>query len=164
MNNSITTATFPDMLKMAEVIPIHKKNDVMDKHNYRPVSVLPTISKIFEKVMTDQLNTYFEPLSSPYMLGFRKNHSCEHVLLHFIESAKLKLDKQEYTGAVLTDLSKALDCLPPKLLISKFHAFGVDDESCELLSNYFMNRMQRVKIGNVRSEWKIVGKGAAKGS
>ena len=85
VNNCIQSSCFPDMLKQAEVTPIYKKNDVMDKCNYRPISVLPTISKILENVLVTQLNEYFEPIFSPRMSGFRKKHSCEDVLIDFIE-------------------------------------------------------------------------------
>ena len=158
------TSCFPDMLKQAEVTPIYKKNYVMDKRNYRPVSILPTVSKIFEKVMLEQLNVHFDPILSPYMSGFRKGYSCENVLLHFVESAKSALDDKKHAGAVMMDLSRAFDCLPPKLLISKFHAFGVAEGSCRLLSSYFTNRSQRVKIGNSRSLWEnVVKKGLHRG-
>ena len=96
------------------------------------------------------------------MSGFRKNFSCEHVLTNFIESAKRALDDQTYVGSVMTDLSRAFDCLPPRLLLCKFHAYGVAEGSCILLSSYFVNRTQRVKIGNYRSQ--IIYKGAAQGS
>ena len=98
------------------------------------------------------------------MSGFRMNFSCEHVLTNFIESAKRALDDQTYVGSVMTDLSRAFDCLPPKLLLSKFHAYGVAEGSCRLLSSYFVNRTQRVKIGNYRSQWETIYKGAAQGS
>ena len=164
VNNCIQSSCFPDMLKQAEVTPIYKKNDVMDKCNYRPISILPTISKILENVLVTQLNDYFEPIFSPRMSGFRKKHSCEDVLIDFIESAKSALDEQKHVGAVMTDLSRAFDCLPPKLLITKFHAFGVTERSCELLCSYFRDRYQRVKLGNSRSQWEPVLKGAAQGS
>ena len=95
VNMAFRTSCFPDMLKQAEVTPIYKKNDVMDKRNYRPVSILPTVSKIFEKVMLEQLNVHFDPILSPYMSGFRKGYSCENVLLHFVESAKSALDDKK---------------------------------------------------------------------
>ena len=79
------TSCFPDMLKQAEVTPIYKKNYVMDKRNYRPVSILPTVSKISEKVMLEQLNVHFDPIRSPYTSGFRKGYSCENVLLHLAQ-------------------------------------------------------------------------------
>jgi hypothetical protein len=165
INCSITTSCFPDMLKQAEVTPIFKNNkDVMDKRSYRPVSILNVISKVFEKVLIDQLSSYFEPIFSPHMSGFRKKYSCENVLLHFIENVKSGLDDKKHVGAVMTDLSRAFDCLPPKLLISKFRAYGVTEGSCQLMSSYFHNRSQRVKIGNCRSEWESISKGAAQGS
>ena len=81
------------------------------------------------------------------MSGFRKNFSCKHVLTIFIESVTCALDDQTYVGNVMTDLSRAFDCLPHKLLLSKFHVYGVYG-SCILLSSYFVNTTQRVKIGN----------------
>ena len=105
----------------------------MDKCNYRPISILPTISKILENVLVTQLNDYVEPILSPRMFGFMKKYLCEDVLIDFIESAKSALDDQKHVGTVMTDLSRAFDCLPPKLMITKFHAFGVTERSCELL-------------------------------
>ncbi len=86
---------------------------VMLKENYRPVSVLPALSKIFEGVLVDQLSEYFKQHLSPYVSGFRKGHDCQSVLIRFNESVKRHLiDNGEAAGALLTDLSKAFDCLP----------------------------------------------------
>ena len=164
VNRSITEHVFPAGLKYANVTPIFKKDDNLDKKNYRPVSVLPCMSKVFEKVMISQLMSYFEDIFSPCISGFRRGHSCETVLLRFIDDIKTGLDSGKMTGALLMDLSKAFDCLPHKLLISKFHAYGVDPESCELLASYFRDRFQRVKIGNTVGSWECIDKGAPQGS
>ncbi len=165
INQSIRTSTFPNELKAAEVTPIFKKNDRLDKGNYRPVSILPCISKIFESVYVDQLSFYFESLFAPALSGFRKSHNCQHVLIDFIEKCKNSLDNNKVYGALLTDLSRAFDCLPPKLLISKLNAYGIDSKSCMMIANYFLGRKQRVKLAHIRSDWMdIVFKGALQGS
>ena len=87
------------------------------------------------------------------MSGFRKAHGCQDVLLHFTNNAKLSLDDRNVTLALLTDLSKAFDCLSYKLLIAKLHAYGVDKNSCLIILNYFTNRKQKVKLGDIKSDW-----------
>ena len=100
INMSINTSTFPNDLKAAEVSPIYKKNNRLDKCNYRPVSILPCISKIFESVYVDQLSLYFESLFAPTLSGFRKAHNCQHVLIDFIEKCKSSLDNNKVYGAI----------------------------------------------------------------
>ena len=86
------------------------------------------------------------------MSGFRKAHGCQDVLLNFSNNAKLSLDGRKSTLALLTDLSKAFDCLPYKLLISKLHAYGVDRNECLIILSNFTNRKQRVKLGDSMSD------------
>ena len=164
INNSITSCIFPDSLKCAEVIPIFKKDDIMNKNNYRPVTVLPCISKVYEGVLVEQLNTYFNDIFSPYLSGFRKHHSCQNVLLRYVERCKQFLDSNKFYGSFLTDLSKAFNCLPHRLLIAKLKAYGVYSDSCMLMASYFQGRRQRVKIGNYKSEWMELDKGCPQGS
>ena len=136
----------------------------MEKSNYRPVSILSCLSKIFEKILITQLSEYFDDIFSPHMSGFRKAHGCQDVLLYFTNNAKLSLDDRSVTLALLTDLSKAFDCLHYKLLIAKLHAYGVDKNSCLIILNYFTNRKQRVKLGDIKSDWEPIFKGAPQGS
>jgi hypothetical protein len=164
INKCIDMSIFPDDLKRAEVSPIFKKGDAYCKEQYRPVSVLPSISKLLEGLMCDQLQCHFEPLFSDNLSGFRKGHSCEHVLIKFVDQCKFSLDNNEFCISVLTDLSKAFDCLPHPLLLAKLHAYGLDYASCEFMASYFTNRQQRVKIGSQRSEWTPITQGAAQGS
>jgi hypothetical protein len=164
INKSIRTSTFPSELKAAEVTPIFKKTDMLDKANYRPISILPCFSKNVESIYVEQLSCYFESLFAPALSGFGKAHNCQHVLIDFIEKCKNSLDNNNVYGALLTDLSRAFDCLPPKLLISKLNAYGVDAKSCMMLANYFLGRKQRVKLAHTRSDWKGIVKGAPQGS
>ena len=98
-------------MKNADVIPVHKKDDVTNVKNYRPVSVLPSTSKIFERLMQVQINTFITGQLSPYLCGYRKGFSAQHALISLVEKWKGTLDKQGYAGAVLMDLSKAFDCM-----------------------------------------------------
>ena len=82
----------------------------MGKSNYRPVSILPCLSKIFEKILITQLSEFFDDIFSPHMSGFKKAHGRQDVLLHFANNAKLSLDDRNVTLALLLDLSKTFDC------------------------------------------------------
>ena len=93
MNSYIRNGCFPDELKAAEVTTIFKKNDDLDKENYRPVSVLPHVSKIIERVMYTQIENFMEDKLSKLLTGFRKNHSTQHCLVNMLEKWKNTLDK-----------------------------------------------------------------------
>ena len=85
INHSITTSSFPDELKLAEVISAFKKDDPLDKENYRPISLLSHTSKIYEKILFNQINDYIEPYFSDLLTGFRRNHSTQHCLIKMLE-------------------------------------------------------------------------------
>ena len=121
--------------------------------NYRPISILSCISKIFEKLLISQLRIYFDDIFSQYLSGYRASYGCQDVLLHFINICKKALDDGNVCMALLTDLSKAFDCLPYRLLICKLRAYGLSVNACELLKSYFCERKQRVKLGDKYSDW-----------
>ena len=131
----------------------------MNKANFRPVSILACISKIFERVYSNQMTDYFNDILSLSLSAFRKLYSCETVLVRLIEDWKALLDKHQVVGAMLLDLSKAFDCLPHRLLIAKLSSYGCSKEACKLIYSYLVNRRQRVKIGECRSEWIELKKG-----
>ena len=85
-NNCIKNSKFPDILKYADITPVFKKGDTTDKSNYRPISTLSNFSKIFEKLIYSQVNSYMEAKLSKYLAGFRRNHNAQHALLRMIES------------------------------------------------------------------------------
>ena len=101
-----------------------KKGYRGSKENYRPVSILPVISKIFEKLLCKQITIFMDPLLSKYQCGFRKGYSAQHCLLAMLEKWKNAVDKGKIFGALLTDLSKAFDSLSHDLLIAKLNAYG----------------------------------------
>ena len=122
-NESIKKSTFPTIFKNANITPVFKKGFRCSKENYRPVSILPVISKIFEKLLCKQITIFIDPLLSKYQCGFRKGFSAQHCLLAVLEKWKNAVDKGKVFGALLTDLSKAFDCLPDELIIAKLNAY-----------------------------------------
>ena len=105
INDSIKNGVFPDELKLAEVISLFKKADPFYKSNYRPVSLLSHMSKVFERINYNQINEYIEPFLSNLITGFRKNHNTQYSLLKMLESFKEALDKGNSVSAIFMDLS-----------------------------------------------------------
>ena len=124
INRCIKNGTFPDILKKADITPTFKKDDRLIKSNYRPISILPTLSKLYEKVLYKQMYEYFNTIFSKYLCGFRKGQSTQHCLLYMLENLRKALDKGMYTGILLTELTKAFDSLSHDLLIAKLNSYG----------------------------------------
>ena len=129
INSAILNGKFPSELKMGDVISIFKNDDPFEKANYRPMSLLPSLSKVYEKPIYQQLNTFFENKLSPLLCGFRSRYCTQHALLNLINKWHSCLHNSGVVGAILMDLSKAFDCLPHKLILAKLHAYGVDIKS-----------------------------------
>ena len=163
-NKSIKEGIFPNSLKLADITPAHKKDDKSDKENYRPISVLPTPSKIFEKIIYEDIYNYMNDKLSPCLCGFRKGYSSQYCLILMLERWKEALDNKNLAGAILTDLSKAFDCLNHNLLIAKLEAYGFSRLSLALVSSYLTGRKQRTKINNSLSEWAGISSGIPQGS
>ena len=164
INMSVTLCSFPNALKCAEITPLFKKCNNLDVCNYRPVSILPSMSKIFERQLVIQLGNYFDCIFSKHLSGFRAKHSCETVLLRMVENIKQYVDEGKIVCILIMDLSRAFDCLPYKLFVCKLHAYGFSLSACELMFNYYRYRKQRVKLGNHFSEWQNIYKATAQGS
>ena len=126
INESSNNNKFPDSLKLSEIIPIHKKDDPTDKTNFRPISILPLLSKVFEKIMYDQLYEYIEKFLNMLLCGFQKNHSAQHALFRLIQSWESELDQNGFVGTILMDLSKAYDCLSHDLIVAKLRKRLID--------------------------------------
>ena len=163
-NDSIKFNNFPVSLKYADVIPIHKEKETTMKKNYRPVSLLPILSKIYEGKMYDSIFSYIEQFLSPYLFGYRKGHSTQQCLLVMIETWRKALDDKKVAGAILTDLSKAFDCLSHELMIAKLDAYGFEKSAIIFIYDYLKNRKQRIKINRSYSSWKELSFGVPQGS
>ena len=155
-NLSITTGVFPKNQKLADVTPIFKNLVKYDKSNYRPVSILTALSKISERLMYYQIDDYMKDKLSIFLCGFRKGMSAQNCLLFLVEKWRKCLDNNRKAGILLTDLSKAFDCLVHDLLIAKLHAYGFDYLSLKLIYSYLSDRFQRVRINASFSSWKDI--------
>ena len=164
INFCFENSCLPSDLKFADVTPAYKKKSKNSKDNYRPVSILSNISKVYERCIYDQMEAYFETILSPNQCGFRKGFSAQHCLISLIEKWKKSIDNGGAFGALMTDLSKAFDCLSHELLIAKLEAYGFDEKSLKLIYNYLSNRIQRVKINNSYSSWREILYGVPQGS
>ena len=92
-NRSLETSVFPPSMKLANVTPVHKKGNRSEKDNYRPVSILPNLSKVFERCIYNQIAQFFDKILSKYQCGFRKSHSVQHSLIVHLEKWKEKVDQ-----------------------------------------------------------------------
>lgn len=166
INQSLCTGIFPEKLKIAKICPIFKKGDVKNIDNYRPVSILPTLSKIFERVVYVQLYNYFTENNLLYksQYGFRKGHSTEFAGLELIDNVIHKLDRRQLPISFFLDLSKAFDTLDHTILLHKLYYYGVDGVALEWFKNYLSNRKQFVQINDVTSSQLVISTGVPQGS
>ena len=163
-NNLLSCVTFSTALKYADVTPAHKKDDKTNKENYRPISILPNLSKVYERLIYNQIYPYFNNLFSKFQCGFRKGFNAQHCLLTMIEKWRTTLDAGGETGAVLTDLSKAFDCINHNLLIAKLNAYGFDKQAVSFIHSYITKRKQRTKVDSAYSSWEMLLTGVPQGS
>ena len=164
INHSINSHVFPAGLKYAELSPIHKKDDALNKQNYRPISILPCMSKIFEKVINMQISSYFYESVAENLSAFRHKHNTQSLLIKAVEDWKNALDENKYVAAILTDLSKAFDVVPHGLLLAKLNAYGFQLNDVMLIKSYLSNRNFRTKIQSTKSDWLKMTKGVPQGS
>ena len=141
-----------------------KKINKTDKENYLPISILPNLSKVYERLMYNQIYPYFDTLFSKFQCGFRKGFNAPPCLLAMIEKWRKTLDKGGETGAVLTDLSKAFDCIDHNLFIAKLDAYGFEKQSIEFLHSYLTKRKQRTKVDSAHSSREMLLSGVPQGS
>ena len=124
-NHCIDKGEFSNDLKHADIVLIHKKNNICEKENYRPVNILSNLAKIYEKLMYNQLYECSDNILFPSQFSFRKRYSAQHCLQVMIEKCKEVIDRGNEFGALLTDISIALDCINHPLLVAKLYNYGV---------------------------------------
>ena len=148
VNQMIVTGIFPDNLKISKVIPLYKAKDQTLLSNYRPIALLPSISKIFEYVLLKQITNYLldNNMLSPQQYGFRSNHSTELAALNLVDELTYKLDRGIIPMNIYIDLSKAFDTLVHEILISKLEHYGVKGEAINLIRSYLHQRQQLVQL------------------
>ena len=164
INNAIDTNIFPNILKLGDVSPIFKNGESTIDVNYRPISVLSSVLKIYERLFSKQILPHISQYLSDLLCGFREKYSAQDALIRLIERRRKCLDKSGIVGMVLMDLSKAYDCLPHDLLIAKLEAYGFSLGSLRMLHSYLTSRKQRVRIDSSYSSWLDITSGVPQGS
>jgi hypothetical protein len=166
INSSIVQGIFPDQLKLANVIPIHKGGSKEDANNYRPISILPTLSKIFERHIANQLYLFFQQTNIiyEYQSGFRKQHSCQTALVKIIDSWLKEIDSGKVIGTIFLDFKKAFDLVDHDILLYKLKLYHFSNNAIIFFKSYLSNRKQLIKNGGVRSQTRHIISGVPQGS
>ena len=154
INLSFATGIFPDLRKLAKVVPIFKSEDELLCENYRPISLLPIFSKIFEKVIYTRMYKFLSDNNRIYsrQFGFRSNHSTNHALISLTEGIKSYLDTGQWVAGIFLDLRKAFDTVNHQILLQKLNSYGFRGNSYMLLQSFLHNRKQFVSINGFDSE------------
>ena len=164
INNNITKNAFSEKAKVASVRPIFKKNEREKIENYRPVSILNCFSKVYERFLPEKFKPFINSYLSEYMAAYRENYGTTHVLIRLIGNWKNILDEKFLVGTVLMDLSKAFDCIPHDLLITKLHASGFSQKVVTFIYSYLKRRKQKVKVNSFLNDFLTLLSGVPQGS
>ena len=165
-NLSLSQGRFIIDFKKAKVIPVHKKGQKTNVNNYRPISLLPVLSKILEKIVYNRLYSFLSPSNFFYDLqfGFRKNHSTSHAATVMVENITKSFEDKEYTLGVFLDLSKAFDAIDRSILLAKLNHFGVRGVANEWLRSYLNGRFMQTEVNGKISNSKPIDVGVPQGS
>ena len=166
INHSILQNHVPSSFKQALVTPIDKSDDLNCMGNYLPISVLPSISKLLEKVVTCQLSTHLETNNLLHNLqgGFRSYHSTQIILLRVSNEWLSQVDKGHFIGVIFVDLRKAFDSVNIPTLIQKLYSFGLTESAISWFTSYLSHRSQAVSINGYCSTSAPISKGVPQGS
>ena len=166
INQTLRTGCYPDKLKIASVRPFYKKGDKQGIENYRPISILPSVSKFFEKIIHSQLVNYFvqNKLLSDTQYGYRSGCSTEFASMELSDRIYNYLGNCQIPFAVFLDLSKAFDTLDHNILLHKLDHYGIRGVAKQLFESYITNRQQFVQINNIRSKVITTNIGVPQGS
>ena len=165
-NHGLISNCFPYEWKMARLVPIHKKGPRNLTENYRPISILPAISKIMERIMYDQIYQYLSDnsLLSEHQFGFRKFHSTASALLDSTNSWYVNMDRKKFNLVVLLDLKKAFDTIDHGILLSKLELYGITGSALSMIRSYLSDRNKKCQLGDLVSTERRVTCGIPQGS
>ena len=167
INLTFETGIFPSSLKIVKVIPVFKnKGCNSDVNNYRPISLLSNIDKIFEKLVHKRLTSFLNKHNIFFnkQFGFRKSHSTNHALIALTEKIRSSLDNGHFSCGVFIDLQKAFDTVDHDILLQKLKSYGIRGKCNQWFESYLKNRKQYVSINGVKSDFKQVSFGVPQGS
>lgn len=165
-NKSVDAGVFPDLMKHSKVVPLFKNGSKSDPSNFRPISILPAISKIFEKIILQQLESHFNfhKLLHNEQYGFTKGRSTTDAGVTLIKHIFNAWENSMDAIGVFCDLSKAFDCVEHNTLLSKLSHYGIRDVALNLISTYLSDRVQYVDVNGSRSSGLPVAMGVPQGS
>ena len=163
---SIASGKFPMEWKAARLTPIFKKVQRSMLDNYRPISILPVISKLMERILYEQMCDYFKKqnILSEHQFGFRQFHSTTTTLLDCTNEWYINMDRGLYNIVVLLDLKKAFDTVNHEILLCKLERYGFDYKALDLLKNYLTDRTQRCQLNGMLSDQRRITCGIPQGS
>ena len=166
LNFSLENGQVANDWKLARVTPVPKESSSENLDNFRPVSVLPVIAKVLERVVHRQLYVYLEKYSilNVAQSGFRPQHTTQDVLVSTIDDWRQALDEDKLVGSIMVDLSKAFDMVSHTILLKKLASYGVRAGELRWFDNYLNGRRQRVCINGVQSCWTDILRGVPQGS
>ena len=166
INQSILTGVFPSDLKIARVMPTFKNGSKDIADNYRPISILPTLSKIIEKHVCKHLYRYLVKYKLLHLSqsGFRSSHSCHTALIKLIDQWLKAIDDGDFTGVIYLDFKKAFDLVDHLILLQKLQIYKVSHSSCIWFKSYLSDRLQQVVKGSIKSNLLEIKQGVPQGS
>ena len=165
-NLSIKHSIFPRDCKIAKIVPLYKKGCRTDPKNYRPISLLPIVSKIIERTVHKQLQEYLDNSDILYKFqsGFRSNHSTDTSLSYLSEKILSGFDSGQLTGAIAIDLQKAFDTIDHKILLNKMKLMGFSETVILWFNSYLSNRVFKISLNNTLSDPAGINCGVPQGS
>ena len=166
INLSIQQGKYPNQFKIAKVTPIFKKGSKYDRNNYRPISILPVLSKIIEKHVSDSLKKFLEDnkLLHTHQSGFRSNHSCETALTALVDEWIHAVNNNKLVGTIFLDLTKAFDLVNHSILIDKLKCYNVSVSAVKWFESYLTDRSQKVCVSGKFSNSLKISSGVPQGS
>ena len=165
-NKSLNQGIFPSALKFAKVVPIHKGDSLFEVSNYRPISLLPTVSKIFEKLMYSRLINFINKHEILYnkQFGFQKNMSTEYAVNTVVTNIINCLEKKEQGFCIFLDFAKAFDTVNHEILLKKLAHYGIRGIALQWFKSYLSDRRQCTSIGDTLSDADLIKCGVPQGS
>lgn len=166
INLTISTGIYPDCLKIACITPLHKADSKSDPSNYRPISILPTLNKIFEKILYSRILNFLNKTKFlyPRQYGFRQRSGTHTATYELLDKILMDMDKNKVVSALFLDIKKAFDCVDHALLLHKLSCAGIRGLALQLIESYLKNRKQCVVVGKSRSDLQDIDLGVPQGS
>ena len=166
VNLSLKNGVMPDSCKVAMVTPIHKSGELHDPGNYRPISILPILSKTIEHLVNSQLTQYLDDrgLISKCQYGFRKDHSTTYLMLDLFDRIYSSKSKHNRPGIIFLDIKKAFDTVNHSILLSKLKHYGIKDIALNWFKSFITGRKQQTRVGSRTSNLTDISSGVPQGS